>query len=138
MYVYLLKNGRNGQIISACDQEDNAGTLKANLIKTGEYDVITVEEVEVNQDYIEPLSIVRIRGNIKPQGPVFDVFAYNPDSAVEDTLIFNVAGNNISFNGYVNLTQAEKQLADVDALKQRIGKWVSQELQTRLMNDNPI
>ena len=138
MYVYLLKNGRNGQIIDACDQEDNAGTLKANLIKTGQYDVINVEEVEVNQDYIEPLAVVRIRGTIKPQGPVFEVFAYNPQGLIDDTLTFNVAGNNISFNGYVNLTQTEKQLADVDALKQRIGKWVSQELQTRLMNDNPM
>lgn len=138
MYVYLLKNGRNGQIIDACDQKDNAGTLKANLLKTGEYDVITIEEVKVSQDYIEPLSIVRIRGNIKSQGPVFDIFAYNPDAVVEDTLIFNVAGNNISFNGYVNLTQTEKQLADVDALKQRIGKWVSEQLQIRLMNDNPM
>ena len=41
MYVYLLKNGRNGQIIDACDQEDNAGTLKAHLIKTGQYAILS-------------------------------------------------------------------------------------------------
>lgn len=138
MYVYLLKNGRNGKIIEACDQQDNAATLKANLIKTGQYDTIEIEEVEVNTDYIEPLAVVKIRGSMKPTGPSFDVFAYNPDSVVEDTLIFTVAGNNISFSGFVNLTSGEKQLSDVDALKQRIGKWVSDSLAERLMNDNPI
>lgn len=138
MYVYLLKNGRNGQIISACDQEDNAGTLKANLIKTGQYDVITIEEVEVNTDYIEPLTVVKIRGSMKPTGPSFDIVAFNPDGVVEDTLVFTVAGTNISFNGFVNLTAGEKQLNDVETLKQRIGKWVIAEMSERLMNDNPI
>lgn len=138
MQIWLLKNGRNGKIIDACDDNTNASTLKANLIKTGEYDTIEIEEVEVNTDYIEPLAVVKIRGSMKPTGPSFDIFTHNPDSAVEDTLIFNVAGNNISFSGFVNLTSGEKQLSDVDALKQRIGKWVSDSLAERLMNDNPM
>ena len=99
---------------------------------------LTIDEVEVNTDYIEPLAVVKIRGSMKPTGPSFDVFAYNPDSVIEDTLVFNVAGNNISFNGFVNLTSGEKQLSDVEALKQRIGKWVSDSLAERLMNDNPM
>lgn len=138
MYVYLLKNGRNGALIEACDDQANASTLKANLIKTGEYDVINIEEIEVNQDYIEPLAIVKIRGQMKPQGPDFTITAYNPTSVVEDTLIFNVNNNNISFNGFVNLTAGEKQLSDVDALRQRIAKWVNAEMAERLMNDNPL
>lgn len=138
MYVYLLKNGRNNQIISACDDDTNASTLKANLIKTGEYDTITVEEVEVNTDYIEPLAIVKIKGDMRANGPQFTITAFNPDSVMEDTLIFNVAGNTIMFNGYVNLTEGEKRLSDVEALKQRIGKWVSNEMSLRLMNDNPM
>lgn len=137
MQIWLLKNGRNGKIIDACDDNTNASTLKANLIKTGEYDTIEIEEVEVNTDYIEPLAVVKIRGSMKPTGPSFDIFTHNPDSVVEDTLIFNVAGNNITFNGFVNLTSGEKQLSDVDALKQRIGKWVADSLAERLMNDNP-
>ena len=138
MQIWLLKNGRNGKIIDACDDNTNASTLKANLLKTGEYDVIEIEEVEVSTDYIEPLSIVKIKGDIRANGPQFTVTAFNPDSVVDDTLIFNVAGNTIMFNGYVNLTEGEKRLSDVEALKQRIGKWVSNEMSLRLMNDNPM
>ena len=138
MQIWLLKNGRNGKIIDACDDNTNASTLKANLLKTGEYDVIEIEEVEVSTDYIEPLSIVKIKGDIRANGPQFTVTAFNPDSVVDDTLIFNVAGNTIMFNGYVNLTEGEKRLSDVEALKQRISKWVSEQLQLRLMNDNPM
>lgn len=138
MQIWLLKNGRNGKIIDACDDNTNASTLKANLLKTGEYDVIEIEEVEVSTDYIEPLSIVKIKGDIRANGPQFTVTAFNPDSVVDDTLIFNVAGNTIMFNGYVNLMEGEKRLSDVEALKQRISKWVSEQLQLRLMNDNPM
>ena len=138
MQIWLLKNGRNGKIIDACDDNTNASTLKANLLKTGEYDVIEIEEVEVSTDYIEPLSIVKIKGDIRANGPQFTVTAFNPDSVVDDTLIFNVAGNTIMFNGYVNLTEGEKRLSDVEALKQRISKWVSEQLSLRLMNDNPM
>lgn len=138
MYVYLLKNGRNGKIISACDDEVNASTLKANLLKVGQYDTIQIEKVQVDQSYIEPLSIVKINGDIKPQGPVFSIAVYNPQGVVSDTLTFNVSGNVISFNGFINLTQGERQLSDVEGLKQRIANWVSSELSQRLMNDNPI
>ena len=138
MVVWLLKNGRNGQIIEACDDETNASTLKANLIKTGEYDAINIEAVEVNQDYIEPLSVVSVRGDMKPQGPNFTIKAYNPQSAVEDTLYFNVSGNYISYNGWVNLTAGEKALSDTEALKQRISNLISTQLKIRLMNDNPM
>ena len=138
MYVYLLKNGRNQQIIDACDLEDNAGTLKANLLKTGEYDNIIIEEIEVNQDYIEPLAVVRVRGEMKPTGPQFSIAAYNPQGTMEDTIYFNMSGNMVTFNGYINLTAGEKAMNDVEALKDRIGRLVQETMKERLLNDNPL
>ena len=138
MTIYLLRNGRNNDIIKACELEANATTLKANLIKTGQYDLINIESLEVDQSSINPLAMVKVRGEIKPQGPVFSIEAYQPSSIMSDVLKFNVLGNVVSFVGYVNLTSAEKALNDVEALTERIKEWVATEFKDRLLNDNPL
>lgn len=139
MTVYVLKNGKNlSEIVDICDDEDNAEQLKANLLKTGQYKNIVIENVELSTDPITALDVVKISGVYK-NGTVNSVIcAHNTTSSVADTLKFNVTPTVITYTGVVNLTPAEIADSDIEALKARVDEWVIEEFKTRLENDNPI
>ena len=140
MVIYILKNVRGNQIIRACDTESNAAALKANLLKTGEYEAINIEPIEVDSEFIEPLHIVKIRGELTPAGVGLKIMAINPGTTIPDTLSFNVGANSseVSFTGFVNLTPNEMAVNDVILLTDRIKNWVKDEYRFRLTNDNPV
>lgn len=134
--VYVLKNNANA-IIEICDDANNAAVLKDNLVKTGEYRSINVEEYELNSDTISPLEVLKISGVIDSNGGLtLRVAAYNPSSKEADDLKFTVNASNIQYTGVANLTDAEKSLVDMEAIQTRIKKWVREEFKERLENDN--
>ncbi len=138
MTIYLLKNGRNQSVVKACDLEKNAITLKSNLLKTGEYDLLTVESIEVDTEDISDLSVVSIRGHMTNAGPQVTISAYNADSMIADTLTFKVNGSDVRFSGFINLTADEMAARDIANLTARIKSWVSTEYKYRLEDNNPV
>ena len=136
MTLYVLKSNTNA-IIEICDDADNASTLKDNLIKTGEYKTIDIEEFELNTDKILPLEVVKISGTIDSNGSVtMKVNAYNPTATVTDNLKFAVTANSITYTGFANLTSAEQSIGDLNDITGRLKDWVKEEFKGRLENDN--
>ena len=136
MTLYVLKSNTNA-IIEICDDADNASTLKDNLIKTGEYKTIDIEEFELNTDQILPLEVVKISGTIDSNGSVtMKVNAYNPTATVTDNLKFAVTANSITYTGFANLTSAEQSIGDLNDITGRLKDWVKEEFKGRLENDN--
>lgn len=136
MTLYVLKSNTNA-IIEICDGADNASTLKDNLIKTGEYKTIDIEEFELNTDTILPLEVVKISGTLDSNGSVtMKVNAYNPTATVTDNLKFAVTANSITYTGFANLTSAEQSIGDLNDITSRLKDWVKEEFKTRLENDN--
>lgn len=138
MTVYLLINGRNQSIVRACDLERNAITLKTNLLKTGEYDILTIEPVDVDTEDIADLAVVSIAGHMTNSGPQVTIKAYNADSVIDDTLIFKVNGSDVRFSGFVNLTPDEAAVKDITNLTKRIKLWISTEYKSRLEDNNQL
>lgn len=137
MLVYILKNSINNQIIDGYDVEADAIAQKDNLLKTGEYRSITIDRIDIQSGAnVQPLSVVRVEGQMTAGGPVVKVFAYNPTTAVNDKINFTVTARLITFDGYINLTASEQASPDVTALVSRISAYVESEFSIRIMNDN--
>ncbi len=136
MTIYVLKDGVTGKIIEAFDTQASAETQKDNLLKTGQYRRITIELVGVSSATIAPFSVVHVVGKMTTSGPKFTVEAYDPQTTITDKLTFNVSSRDITFDGYINLTQAEVDATNISALTTRIAAFVETELAARIMNDN--
>lgn len=136
MEIYLIRNTVDDSIVEVCDDEDNANQLKDNLVLTGEYKNMYVDKYPVNSDKILPLEAVKISGDYKKGKLV--IHAYNPVTPVTDKLEFNVDATtgSITFSGFVTLTSAEQTSFDLDAFRERVKTWVSDEFKLRLENDN--
>ena len=138
MTVYILKNGLNlSEVIEVFDDEANASQMKANLIKTGQYKSIAIDNFEVDTDKVNSLEVVKISGYITNGVVNLKVKAYNPTAPIEDTLIFAVSNSQITFTGFVNLDDVEQDAEDITELKARISAWVLDEFKARLEDNNP-
>lgn len=136
MTLYVLKSNTN-VIIEICDDANNASTLKENLIKTGEYKSIDIEDFELNTDVILPLEVVKVSGTLDSNGAItMKLNAFNPTTKVTDNITFTVNDTNITYVGFANLTSAEQSIGDLDDITTRLKKWVKDEFKLRLENDN--
>lgn len=136
MTLYVLKSNTN-VIIDICDDADNASTLRENLIKTGEYKSIDIEDFELNTDVILPLEVVKVSGTLDSNGAItMKLNAFNPTTTVTDNLTFTVNATNITYVGFANLTSAEQSIGDLSDIATRLKEWVKDEFKLRLENDN--
>lgn len=136
MEIYLIRNAINDNIVEVCDAENNANQLKANLVLAGEYSKLYVQKFPVSGDTIVPLEAVSISGEYK--NGTLKIKAYNPVTPVTDKLEFNVdnTSGKITYSGYVTLTDAEQANFDLEAFKERVRDWVTEQFKVRLENDN--
>lgn len=130
--VYVLKDVVTKEIITICDNEDNANQLKENYLLIKQYRAIDIEEYEVDTDTILPLAAVKINGSYSVGGTKLSLEADNSSSAVEDNVEFTMLDKSVTFTGTVNLLQTEIDAFDLDEVKDRLKTFVREQFKAKV------
>lgn len=130
--VYVLKDVVTKEIITICDNEDNANQLKDNYLLIKQYRAIDIEEYDVDTDNILPLAAVKINGSYSVGGTKLSLEADNSSSAVEDNVEFTMLDKSVTFTGTVNLLQTEIDAFDLDEVKDRLKAFVKEQFKAKV------
>ena len=130
--VYVLKDVVTKEIITICDNEDNANQLKDNYLLVKQYRAIDIEEYEVDTDTILPLAAVKINGSYSVGGTKLSLEVDNSSGAVEDNVEFTMLDRSVTFTGTVNLLQTEIDAFDLDEVKDRLKTFVKEQFKAKV------
>lgn len=130
--VYVLKDVVTKNIISICDNADNANQLKENYLLVKQYRAIDIEEYDVDTDTVLPLAAVKVNGSYSVGGTKLNLVADNSSSAVEDNVEFTMLDNSVTFTGTVNLLQTEIDAFDLDEVKDRLKSFVKEQFKAKV------